>query len=153
MLTYTKEEPPKNPRLDPWTAPSTLGEARMRMRVGSYARTGCIADACPAPPALAAAPPTSNQAPKEPLLMQRNTAEGASESLVPVKDFAQLLVDAGFEDVMSLDVSQTGLQRDFDTLLLATARSPQHAYAGVTRTALSRLPDLHVSLCSASEAL
>jgi ribosomal silencing factor RsfS len=62
--------------------------------------------------------------------LQENCTAGPSESLVPVKDFAQLLVDAGFEDVMTLDVSRTGLQRDFDTLVLATARSAQHAFAG-----------------------
>lgn len=51
-------------------------------------------------------------------------------SLVPVRDFASLLVDAGFEDVLSVNVSKLSDQRDFDVLLLATGRSPQHAFAG-----------------------
>lgn len=68
------------------------------------------------------------------LLLQENCSqsEESQVSLVPVKDFASLLVDAGFEDVLSVNVSKLSDQRDFDVLLLATGRSPQHAFAGET---------------------
>ena len=49
-----------------------------------------------------------------------------------VKDFASLLVDAGFEDVLSVNVAKLSDERDFDVLLLATGRSPQHTFAGET---------------------
>jgi hypothetical protein len=64
--------------------------------------------------------------------MQKNYSEREEDkvSLVPVRDFASLLIDAGFEDVLSVDVSKLPEQRDFDVLLLATGRSPQHAFAG-----------------------
>lgn len=66
--------------------------------------------------------------------MQRNCSQqqGHTTSVVPVHDFANVLVDAGFEDVVSVDVSKLSEQRDFDVLLLATGRSPQHAFAGET---------------------
>ena len=63
--------------------------------------------------------------------VQANLSQGPPQALVAIDSLAHLLVDAGMEDVVSLDMTAVAVQRDFDALLLATGRSPQHALAGV----------------------
>lgn len=66
------------------------------------------------------------------LSLQLNLSQAPPEAHVPIDSLAQLLVDAGMEDVVSLDMTAVQAQRDCDTLLLATGRSPQHAFAGMS---------------------
>lgn len=65
------------------------------------------------------------------LSLQVNLSQAPPEAHVPIDSLAQLLVDAGMEDVLSLDMTALEAQRDCDALILATGRSPQHAFAGV----------------------